>query len=295
MEYTEPCTDPEETDAVIVKADEVDEAGADISTIVPSDRTGADFDERIESRRAQDAQAGGSPKILANAVPSTPKWWTRPALRRDGTATPPPQQPPPPAPPQQREEPGNPTDPLSLIQLKRLVTDLPKLESPTAYAFEYEDTRPFPEELEEWFQYIEEDRYTLLRAKQMFEEKWRQDRATHVATSDEALEWTNVKQEDRESFIVGAVQALKSSEIATRVQSLDCISYIALGTWGETAGLDEESGDPESHGDAQPLDSQYSKSKLQLNWICRGARLLCKTAAVPALVNILKRVCEGDQ
>lgn len=294
MEYPEPCNEPEETDAVIVKADEVDEAGADISTIVPTDSSGTDFDERIESRRAQDAQAGGSPKVLANAVPSAPKWWARPALRRDGSAAPPPQQPPPPAPPQQREEPSNSTDSLSLIQLKRLVTDLPKLD-PTAWAFEYEDTRPFPEELEEWFQYIEEDRYTLLRAKQTFEEKWGQDQA-RVATSDEPVEWTNVKQEDRESFVVGAVQALTSSETATRVKSLECISYIALGAWGETAGLDEGSGDPDSHeGNFRPLDSQYSKSKLQLNWICSGARMLCKTAAVPALVNILKRVCESDQ
>lgn len=295
MEYSESGTDPEESDAVIVKADEVDEAGADISTIVPTDPAGTDLDERIESRRAHDAQAGGSPKVLANAVPSAPKWWARPALRRDGSAAPPPQQPPPPAPPQQREEPGNPTDPLSLIQLKRLVTDLPKLES-TAYAFEYEDTRPFPEELEEWFQYIEEDRYTLLRAKQTFEEKWGHGQATRVATSDEALEWMNVKQEDRESFVAEAVQALTSSDTATRVKSLECISYIVLGTWGETAGLDEECGDPKSNeGNAQPVDSQYSKSKLQLNWICSGAKMLCKTAAVPALVNILKRVCESDQ
>ena len=295
MEYSEPCTKPEETDAVIVKADEVDEAGADISTIVPTDSSGTDFNDRIESRRAQDAQVGGSPKILANAVPSTPKWWARPALRRDDSAVPPPQQPPPPAPPQQREESSNATDSLSLIQLKRLVTDLPKLE-PAAYAFEYEDTRPFPEELEEWFQYIEEDRYTLLRAKQTFEEKWGQGQAARVATSDDALGWTKVKQEDRERFVEGAVQALTSSDTATRVKSLECISYIALGTWVETAGLDEESGDPESNGGmAQSLDPQFSKSKLQLNWICSGAKMLCKTAAVPALVNILKSVCESDQ
>lgn len=280
---------------MIVKADEVDEAGADISTIVPSDSSGAGFDERIESRRAQDAQAGGSPKVLANAVPGAPKWWARPALRRDGSAAPPPQQPPPPAPSQQREEPGNSTDPLSLMQLKRLVTDLPKPD-PTAYAFEYEDTRPFPEELEEWFQYLEEDRYMLLRAKQTFEEKWGQSQATRVASSDEALEWMNVTQEDRESFVAGAVQALASSEAAARVKSLECISHIALGTWGETAGLDEGSGDPDSDGgNFQPLDPQYTKSKQQLKWIRSGAEMLSKTSTVPALVNILKRVCKNSQ
>ena len=37
MEYTEPLGASEENDAIIVKADEVDEAGADISTISPVD------------------------------------------------------------------------------------------------------------------------------------------------------------------------------------------------------------------------------------------------------------------
>lgn len=294
MEYTEPCAEPEERGAVIVKADEVDEAGADISTIIPSNSSETEFDQRIESRRAQDAQPGGSPKILANSVPSAPKWWARPVLRRDGSAAPPPQQPPPPAPPQQREETGNPTDSLSLMQLKKLVTDLPKFE-PTAYAFEYEDTRAFPEELEEWFQYTEEDRYILLRSKQMFEEKWAQTQTTSVIAAQGSLGWSKVPQADRESFLTGAVQALSSPEGTTRVKSLECISYVALGAWADTAGLDEENNDPGSSGDdAKALDPQYRKSRLQLNWIHNGARLLCQVSAVPALIDILRRICKSE-
>ena len=294
MEYTGPCAEAEERDAVIVKADEVDEAGADISTIVPTNSSESEFDKRIESRRAQDAQAGGSPKILANAVPSAPKWWSRPVLRRDGSAAPPPQQPPPPAPPQQREEPGNPTDSLSLMQLKKLVTDLPKFE-PTAYAFEYEDTRTFPEELEEWFQYTEEDRYILLRSKQIFEEKWAQTQTTRVVAAQESSEWPRAPQADRECFLIGAVQALSSPEGTTRVKSLECISYLALGAWADTAGLDEKNNDPgTSRDDAQSSDPQYKKSRLQLNWIKNGARLLCQVSAVPALIDILRRICESE-
>ncbi|KAL9633784.1 MAG: hypothetical protein Q9164_004495, partial [Protoblastenia rupestris] len=144
-------------EAIIVKADEVDEAGADISTISPQNASDeSDFNARIESRRAQDAQSVSSPKILANAVPSLPRPISRPILRREGSTPAPPQQPPPPAPPQPREEGGNGTDSLSLLQLRRLVSDLPKIE-PTAYAYEHDETRTFPEELEEWFQYIEEE------------------------------------------------------------------------------------------------------------------------------------------
>lgn len=294
MDYTEPCTEPEETAAVIVKADEVDEAGADISTIVPNDSSSAEFDERIESRRAQDAETGGNPKVLANAAPSAPKWWGRPALRRDGSAPPPPQ-PPPPTPPQQREEPGNPTDSLSLMQLKKLVTELPKFE-PTAYAFEYEDTRAFPEELEEWFQYTEEDRYTLLRAKQTFEDQWGQAQAERVGTSGKARGWTDVEPVDRENFVVGAVRALANSEATTRIKSLECISYIALGVWGETAGLEDGRRSPErSESDGKVLGEHYNGSRIQLNWIRDGARLLCKTAAVQQIVDMLRRVYESQQ
>lgn len=294
MEFPDPVVEPVDNKAIIVKADEVDEAGADISTILPKNSSGAEFDERIESRRAQDAQAGGRSKVLANAVSSSPKLLARPNLQRNSSAAPPPQQPPPPAPSQQREDAGNPTDSLSLMQLRRLVTDLPKLE-PTAYAFEYEDTRTFPEELEEWFQYTEEERYTLLRAKQTFDEKWEQAQATRIDSSDKALEWTDVEPADRESFLVGAVHALTSTEITTRVKSLECISYISLGIWGETAGIYMEEGDPDAYdGGARPLDTRYVSSKLQLKWIHGGARLLCKVGAIQALINVLRRICDVD-
>lgn len=290
MDYPEKCNEPEGNDPVIVKADEVDEAGADISTIVPNNSTDAEFDKRIETRRAQDAEGGGSPKTLANAVPSPPKWWARPGLRRNVSAAPLPQQPPP-TPPQQREEPGQPTDSLSLVQLKKLVTDLPKFE-PTAYAYEYQDTRAFPEELEEWFQYTEEDKYTLLRAKQTFEEKWRQT----LVIGGEGLGWTGVKQCDREHFVVGAINAMINSEIITRVRALECLSYIVLGAWSETAGLRGETpATNSSDSSAKELNDRYGRSRGQLDWIYDGVKLLCKKGAVPLLFHQLKRVCELDE
>lgn len=289
MNYSENRNQTERNDPVIVKADEVDEAGADISTIVPNDSTDAEFNKRIETRRAQDAE-GGSPKTLANAVPSPPKWWARPGLRRNGSAVPPPQEPPP-DPPQQREEPAKPTDSLSLIQLKRLVTDLPKFE-PTAYAYEYQDTRAFPEELEEWFQYTEEDKYTLLRAKQTFEEKWRQSQVI----GGDGLGWTSVKQLDRERFVVGAINAVMSSEIIIRVRVLECLSYIVLGAWSETAGLRGEiPAINSSESITKELNGRYGRSRVQLDWICDGANLLCENGAVPLLFHQLKRVCELDE
>ena len=284
----------EENEAIIVKADEVDESGADISTISPTDSTESDFNARIESRRAQDAQSSGSPKVLANAVPSPPKATARPILRRESsTPAPPPQRPP--APPQRHEEPTNPTDSLSLLQLRRLVTDLPKLE-PTAYAYDYSETRSFPEELGEWFSYTEEERYMLLRAKQTFDEKWEQALAMRPDPSDKALEWTDVEQEDRESFIIGAIQALDSTEIASRVKSLECISYVALGIWGDTAGVEAGQDNVEMLSDDKKwIESQSTKPKLQLSWIVKGTRMLRKHGAVQKLLEALKNLWECEQ
>lgn len=67
------------------------------------------------------------------------------------------------------------------------MTDLPKLEA-TAYAYDYSETRSLPEELEEWFSYTEEERYILLRAKQTFDEKWKQAQAKQPVSSDKALQ-----------------------------------------------------------------------------------------------------------
>ena len=294
MAYTEPLGASEENDAIIVKADEVDEAGADISTISPADGSESEFNARIESRRAQDAQAGGSPKILANAVPNSSKVASRPILRREGSAPAPPQQPPP-NPPQSQDEPSNPTDSLSLLQLRRLVTDLPKLE-PTAYAFEYSETRSFPEELQEWFSYTEEERYMLLQAKETFNEKWEQSQAERANPSDRVVGWTAVELEDRENFIVGAIKGLDNPELSSRVKSLECISYVALGVWGDTAGMDVPSDEVDLSVEAKKwVETQNTKPKLQLKWIMNGTRMLCKKGAVQKLFDVLRRLWESEQ
>ena len=291
MDYANAQRVPDDTAAIIVKADEIDEAGADISTISSTDNTPSEFEARIETRRAQDAQSGGGPKVLANAVPSSSRPPSRPLLRREGSTPPPPQQPPPPAPPQQRGDlPGN-TDSLSLQQLRRLVTDLPKLE-PTAYAYDYADTRSFPEEVDEWFQYTEEERYMLLRAKQTFDDKWEQAQATCIAPSEEALVWTDVDEAARERFVEGALQALESADTATRIAGLECISYIALGAWAHTAGLEVSAVEGKSgFGNG----SSPEKSGVQLRWIGTGVGLLSEAGAAQKLLNNLRKLSENEQ
>lgn len=301
MTHPEADVQREILSAIIVKADEVDEAGADISTISLADSSPADFDERIESRRAQDAQTKGNSKILANAVPISPKRTQRPILRRDASGMRTPLHPPAPAPAPasasapQRDEPGNSTDPLSLMQLKRLITDLPKLER-TAYAYEYEDTRAFPEELEEWFQYTDEERYTLLRAKLTFEEQWEQHQATRVDPPEPGLDWRDAGEIARQEFVVHSLRGLASSDISLRVKSLECISYIALGVWGETAGCDAEGRETKTEdGSMKASGDEYWKSTVQIDWILGGAELICGAGAVQSLMGMLERYCADGE
>src|ERR1700712_3898433 len=96
---------------------------------------------------------------------------TRPGMRRD-YSVPAPRQPPPPTPPPQLPDlAGNPTDSLSLQQLRRLVQELPKVE-PTPYAFTYQDAATFAEELQEWFTYSIEERARISKAQSSFSQEW---------------------------------------------------------------------------------------------------------------------------
>lgn len=294
MEDSEGTVD--ESEAIIVKADEVDEAGADISTISPTDSSESEFTDRIETRRAQDAQSSGNPKVLANAVSSPPRPLSRPVLRRDGSAPAPPQQPPPPAPPHNKDETSNPTDSLSLLQLKRLAAELPKIE-PKAYAYDYTETRSFPEEIQEWFQYSEQERHFLLRAKHTFIQTWEQAHSERPESSDEALEWTDVDEEDRTWFLQCAIKALDSNLSASRIKSLECISYLALGAWGDTAGVDGDNLSPVAASDSDSTwsESQKIRSNVQLTWMVRGAHVLFENGAVQKLVKLLNQMWKSEQ
>ena len=293
-----PVEESSDSDAIIVKADEVDEAGADISTISPSTTDSeSEFNARIENRRAADAQTS-SPKVLANAVPSPPRPLPRPILRRDGSAPAPPKQPPPPVPP--KEDTDKPTDSLSLLQLKKLVGELPKLE-PTAYAYEYSETRIFPEELQEWFTYSEEERIMLLRAQDDFEEKWHEKIANASVEEDEYTPWIDATNRGRETFVQELKESLEEDDLRARVKALECLSYITLGTWGDTVGITDEAGQTKEEspilGQAQPdeddKDNAYHRS--QLKWIINGTQLLHRKGIVQSVINVLKELWDSEQ
>src|SRR2546421_4800392 len=146
---------------LIVKADEVDQVGTAISSTTRQ--------LPLSALRSIDGPGSAATSSTQNRESVKPA--VRPTLRRDGIAPPPPSQPPPPA-PSSPFHPGNPADSLSLPQLKQLVSQFPKVEQ-RAYAFQFADAQSFEEEIEEWFQYTEEDRHMLFNSRDSFESRWK--------------------------------------------------------------------------------------------------------------------------
>ena len=277
---------------IVVRADEVDEAGTDISPITSNGDE--DLSERVEARRKQDLQYGSSPKPLANAALDAPKPPVRPILHRETSAPPPPKQPPPPAPPQQQDESGNPADSLTLAQLKDIVKDLPKLE-PVAYAYTYEDTRSLPEELEEWFQYTEEDRDMLSRAEETFEEKISTfDFETFPPATTSTYPWLELPVECREMFVTRQLADLASLDPPTLTKNLEAVAYTVLGVWKETACLKDE-GPFEDEHDYEPPKDKYRKTDGQLKWILNAAEMLCRLGTVQSLYDVMRHIYDHDQ
>ena len=309
---------------IFVRADEIDEAGADISAIALSDD--AELQARVEARRAQDIARGPEEaRPLANAVPgvgggsrtgstgakSSP---VRPILRREGSSNqppPPPRQPPPPAPPavtaggsagrtaqegsQPRPAPAHhaPADSLSLAQLRELVAHLPSVEPP-AYAYQPADTRGTAEELEEWFQYTAAERARLLDARKTAQTALDAHEFEPDEVSAEERRWTELPSAYQEAFLRACVEDVKRGEARGIVKGLECLAYVVMGAWSETAGAPAVP-DPEEEGDFEPPDDRYLRALAQLRCIKSSAVLLCRLGAVEAIYGVLRAVSVSEQ
>ena len=203
---------------------------------------------------------------------------------------------PPPAPATQQQQQqqamtDSTTDSLSLLQLKRLVSEMPSRE-PTAYTFVYEDTASFPDELEEWFSYRAGEKEMLRLAKNGFEESWAETCATQSQSTSSVAEsrpWLTASPNTRTNLVEAAIQKLEATSIATRVQGLEVLIYIALGTWGETAGLEaEDMLDLKGYGNP---DATYRSSTLQLKSIIEGVTLIYDAFGIAAIFTVFRGAC----
>ncbi|KAH2696546.1 hypothetical protein KXV96_008194 [Aspergillus fumigatus] len=268
----------------IVKADEVDQTGTDITT-VSDDQLMEEVAQGLRQEQASKATSAG-PNESQEQRPNPSR---RPELRRNVSAPPPPLQPPPPAPVQQL--PDRPPDSLSLAQLKQIVQDMPKVNQP-AYAFEYADSQPLVEEIEEWFQYSEFDRIMLLGMKSTFERKWASFCENQSAVSDR-LPWLDAPHDLRKSFMEQIINGLPDRDISSRTEALEVVCYALTGIWGSTAGKAV----PDYPEDLPPqavTDTPKSKS-LQIIWMQRNAELVNECSGLGPLLSCLCKALEKNR
>lgn len=269
-------------DQHIVKADEVDQTGTDISP-VPDDQLMEEVAEGLRQEQVSQNAPSGTTEIPAQ----TGKPPRRPELRRETSAPPPPMQPPPPAPGQQNMDRASGS--LNLAQLRRIVQEMPRVEQP-AYAFEYADSQPFVEEIEEWFQYNEFDRVMLVGMKSSFEHQWHVFHENQSSNSRPPPSWTETSNDVRKSFMEQTLQGLGDGELYARIEALEALCYILTGTWGVTAGRAV----PEYPEDLPPRTvEQTPKFKsLQIRWIESSVSLLQECSGIGILLEYICRVFE---
>lgn len=240
----------------------------------------------------------------------------RPSLKRDSSA-PAPKQPPPVVPRQQNTgDVGDPTDSLSLVQLKRLVAEMPRVEL-TPYAFEYQDVSSFPEELEEWFDYSVEERAVLYRVQSSFVVAWEsfsaQDGKPAPSYDAGHIDWTDASQDRRVDFLKQLETTITSNHVDAELVALEALSYIALGCWKETAGLESRPNpaapvgartlptSPEDHGkegqvegDGSREDVQYARSRVQAELIMTNVSLISRTIGIQPIYDVMRTACSGE-
>ncbi|KAL0944049.1 transmembrane hyphal anastomosis protein ham2 far11 [Colletotrichum truncatum] len=155
---------------------------------------------------------------------------SRPPLQRNSSApTPvpvPASVPPAPMPPAPLDVP-QPTDSLSLFQLRRIVAEFNRGD-PVAYDFVYSDMGSHDEEIDEWFVYQFWQWVRLNAAQRAFEWQWQHE--YDIQTS-----WEETQYETRTKFTQDALDGLRVKEPAQRSASIGKLLYLVLGRWGDTS------------------------------------------------------------
>ena len=259
---------------LIVRADEIDQDGTAIQST----------SKQLPLSALDQGEDAVPPTSRTNQLRTT-----RPILRRDGSAPLPRSQPPSPAPPL-HEDPDISTDSLSLPQLKQLVSQFPKVEQ-RAYAFQYADAQSFTEEIEEWFQYSEQDGTMILRAKDTFEQKWRSSSELHEGLAMEDPTWIDVSDDLRRNILLSVLSSLNHTDPLLRIESLEVMFYVLGGAWATTAGLERHES-VEYVSDDEHAESQSNST--QIEWMHKGADLLLECSGLQMLQACTKRVFGSD-
>ncbi|KAK7182944.1 transmembrane hyphal anastomosis protein ham2 far11 [Paraphaeosphaeria sporulosa] len=229
----------------------------------------------------------------------------RPGLRRDNSVPlPAPLHLPPPAPPVPPPDATQTADPISLMQLRSLVSELPKVD-PAPYAFAYEDASSFEDELEEWFSYSVEEQAMLLKAQTSFAQEWGTFNGLNSIPYEEGgLDWAKATKQQQSEFVQYLLGVIRGDDPVPRLKKLEALVYILLGCWHESAGLgltDTECSKEPVH---TPLSRDghapgtYDKSAQHVQLIQENVRLLIDLDGLEVIISQLScafsRACGVD-
>ncbi|KAI1415169.1 N1221-domain-containing protein [Hypoxylon sp. FL1857] len=173
---------------------------------------------------------------------------------------------------------NQPPDSLSLAQLRRIVSEFPRQEA-AAYDFEYSDTGPHEEEIDEWFVYQFWQWIRLNSAQRAFEWQWEHD----IAARQDEITWDEADDEVRTNFILQALDGVKASDAATRAAAIGRLTYLVLGRWADTAGSPP-------HGDKTKIRSVASPA--QLAAMKSGVKLIAEWDGIPVIWTALRSAYE---
>ncbi|KAI0885128.1 N1221-domain-containing protein [Annulohypoxylon maeteangense] len=207
----------------------------------------------------------------ANTAPIRQPIPVRPPMQRNQIQPNPPTQPTPPTS-------NQPQDSLSLAQLRRIVSEFPRNEAP-AYDFEYSDTGPNEEEIDEWFVYQFSQWIRLTSVQRAFEWQWEHD----IAARQDEITWDEADDEVRTNFIQQALDGIKASDAGIRAAAIGRLTYLILGRWADTAGAPQ--------GDRTKIRSVATPA--QLAAMKSAVKLLAEWNGIPIVWTALRNAYES--
>lgn len=212
-----------------IKVDEVNESSGQVESLDPPQQQLTGDESWLDHEDAQELDPEEQKQNVSHIQ-------IRPPMRKDQWA-PAPQQPPPPASPTNAEETEGPTDSLSLMQLKRIVKDMPTKE-PTPYDFKYSDSSSFENEVEELFSYSIEERRFLVHLPNAFQHVWQDFEDNDLEDTDdndgehqEHTVWWECDGQDRRAFLKELKSGISLHNQVDRLANIQALVYIALGCW----------------------------------------------------------------
>lgn len=248
--------------------------------------TGVDDGNTIEATEApsQEAMPASNPSRRRKMpLPS------RPQMRRNQSLPPPPQQSPLPPP---DEQPATQNDSLSLAQLRRIITDMPKPEA-RAYDFTYHDADCIASELEEWFSYAGEEQTVLLGHHEVFTRHLQDFLKRTQSTSSQDVKWKDVQATARQEFVLEELKGLKSRHTRDQRASLQSLLYIVFGVWMELDIAEDASGSGPLTSYAVGLGEERACGHLDA--IQHGVHLILDCDGVQPVYDRLRDACLREQ